>query len=206
MLAALGLLGLGSLMQSVAPDGSEEAVRRELDHIEHNSDDPFLYSYGQLNPVQYRMLAMDSVRRPEMPYLHGWVEHNIKSQQLEILDTVLRSENSLDPDDLKALHNLRRENDFADLPFTGSNMSNDNYRLRYARTLPKNLAEGVSELFVSSATLEDTCGTAVQNDALGGPGQEEQYAFGMGFNECRTGRRMPYGVDQPWFSHMPVYK
>src|SRR5512135_545121 len=104
-LAALGALGVIA-GQTVLPS-EEELRRRAYDHAQHNSDDPALFHYAQLNPAQYRMDGRHNVREPVLGFIHGWAEHDIKAQQLEHQDSVLRMPNSVEPDDVAALRALQ---------------------------------------------------------------------------------------------------
>lgn len=203
MLAGLALLGMAAAAHATMGDKGEEQLRREYDATVHNSDDPQLYHFGQENPRWLRVRGVENVREPIQPFLHGWVEHDIKSQQLERMDGVLRGPNSLEQDDLDALRRLRLETDFTDLPFTGYNNSTDNYRLRAMHSLPPAMTEGLSVLYRHPGTMNDTVGVLPQVNSLMGPLHEDRYFYEHGFNECRTGRRMFYGVDQPVFGHFP---
>lgn len=203
MLYAVAALGLAAAAHATMRGQGEEEQRREYDATVHNSDDPMLFHYGQENPRWLRTRGMDSVREPLPPFLHGWVEHDIKAQQLEHLDGVLRGPNSLDADDVDALRAFQWETDFTDLPGTGYNGSTDNYRLRAMHSLPPQLSEGLSVLYRYPATMDDTCGILPQVDSIKGPNHEDRYVYEDGFNDCRTGRRMLNGIDRPWFAHFP---
>lgn len=203
MLAVLALVGVAAAAHATMGEKGEEQLRREYDATVHNSDDPQLFHYGQDNPTWLRLRGTENVREPIQPFLHGWVEHDIKAQQLERMDGVLRGPESLEQDDIDALRAFRLETEFTDLPFTGYNNSTDNYRLRAMHSLPPQMTEGLSVLYRYPATMDDTVGVLPQVNSLMGPLHEDRYLYEHGFNECRTGRRMFSGVDQPVFAHFP---
>lgn len=190
MFAIAGLLGSALLAGGASavmhpdPEGSD-AQRAAHDTINNTSDDPRNYFLGQPNPRHLRNLAMDRVHHKDMQVLYkGYPD--LKARQTGKSGGVLR-DLYLDPETTKAFRDLRYEALNADLPMTGWNGSNNNYHVRWARSIVPGNQQILGEYKGPVDTLERSCGTKSEVDSIRGVYHEDRFVYGHGSADHGTG-------------------
>jgi len=204
MLAIAGLLGSALLSGSVtalAPDmHGDDQQRADYDTLNQTSDDPNLNFLGVYNPVDLRMNQATHRRNRDQVGLAAG-HPDIQTRQSGVRGGVLRRNLQLEPEQVKGLQDNRYEMINPDLPFTGWNNSNNNYHIRWARSLPRNMHPGLTVVHGSTATFERSCGTKPPVDNLLGVYQEPTHIYCHGGPDRGTGRYVqPDGT--PVFTHM----
>jgi hypothetical protein len=204
MLAVLGLLGsayLSGTASSLQPDPKgSDAQRAAYDTIHQTSDDPNLNFLGYPNPVDLRMNQVTNIRNRDQVGLAAGLP-DIQTRQAGIRGGVLRRDLHLLPEQVKGLQDNRYAMINPDLPFTGWNNSNNNYHIRWARSLPRGMHPGLTVVHGSKHTFERSCGTKPPVDNLLGVYQEPTHIYCHGGPDRGTGRY--FNVDgTPVFTHM----
>lgn len=190
MIALAGILGsallAGSTASAIAPDiHGDEAQRASFNTVNSTSDDPRNFFLGQPNPRHLRHLTMDDVRGRDNQILYKGLP-DLKARQTGRAGGVLR-DMYLDEQTTKAFRELRWEAYNRDLPMTGWNGSNNNYHIRWARSIPPGNQAIIGGYNGAVDTLEDTVGTKSPVDHSRGVYHEDRFIYSHGTADHGTG-------------------